>query len=659
MNRLARITSLFLFGLLVFAPQLHAQVGQEAGEGGEESFILFNDDDADREDWQQEGEERAERLANPMNINLVTRADLRALGLLDEEQIDEILSLVFVNGPLHSMAELMAVPSLDKRLRTLLSRYFYVAVPETPTRKRWKPVEQQLTTRLDIPLYYRKGYCVSPYKGGYLGTPLYNRVQYRLSAGRHLSVGLRMEKDAGEPFRHNGGWDAYGFAAQLKALGGVDNLVLGDYKVGFGEGLVINQGYGFGKTSGRRKPSGIKPHLGTDEVNFLRGAAITLRLRHWSLSAWGSHRKLDATLNEDGEVQTLRTAAQHRTQSEMDAKRNVRSSHAGLHLGWQHRGFQVGATAYWQHYNRTLAPGTQLYRAYYPKGKDFFVGGIHYGWSNTWFTISGETATNGRSHGVATLNQFAWRPNPTTTLAVLQRHYGRGYSSFYSSALSDRGSVQNESGGMIRLETELFRRISLLTYFDVFRNEWPSRGETQGRRGQELLLQTDTKLGKHHALQLRYQLKRRGAPGHLPVHHRLRARYTWQPNTIFTLNSFANLHNISGENGYSLSQSVRHQSKDKRWTETLMATYYHTPSYDSRVYVPEVTLRSTFSVPALSGQGIRAIASARATLWKKHLQIEARYALTRVLDKPTQGSGMQLINSPWRNDVQVQLTVKL
>ena len=220
MNRLARITSLFLFWLLVFAPQLHAQVGQEAGEGGEESFILFNDDDADREDWQQEGEERAERLANPMNINLVTRADLRALGLLDEEQINEILSLVFVNGPLHSMAELMAVPSLDKRLRTLLSRYFYVAVPETPTRKRWKPVEQQLTTRLDIPLYYRKGYCVSPSKGGYLGTPLYNRVQYRLSAGRHLSVGLRMEKDAGEPFRHNGGWDAYGFAAQLKALGG-------------------------------------------------------------------------------------------------------------------------------------------------------------------------------------------------------------------------------------------------------------------------------------------------------------------------------------------------------------------------------------------------------------------------------------------------------
>ena len=445
----------------------------------------------------------------------------------------------------------------------------------------------------------------------------------------------------------------------MKALGGVDNLVLGAYKGGFGEGLVINQGYGFGKTSGRRRPGGIKSHFGTDEVNFLRGAAITLKFGHWNLSAWVSHRKLDATLNKDGDVQTLRTAARHRTQSEMNAKRNVRSTNAGLHLDWQHRGFQVGATAYWQHYNRRLSPGTQLYRAFYPRGRSFFIGGIHYGWSNTWFTISGETATNGKGHGIATLNQVAWRPTPVTTLTVVQRHYGRGYSSFYSSALSDRGSVQNESGGMIRLETELFRRINLLTYFDVFRNEWPARGEKQGRRGQDFLLQTQTQFRKHHALQLRYQLKRRGAPRHLPIHHRIRARYTWQPNTIFTLNTYANLHNISGETGYSLSQSLRHQSKNRRWRETLMATWYRTPSYDSRVYVPETTLRGAFSVPALSGHGIRATLCAQAFLWKKHLRIEARYALTRVLDKAEQGSGMQLLNSPWRNDVQVQLTVKL
>lgn len=659
MNRLTRILSLFFFWLLASAPHLHAQVPDEAEAGGEETFAGFNDDDAGREDWIEAGEERAERMANPQNINLATRADLRSLGLLDEEQIDQILSLVFVNGPLHSMAELMAVPSLDKRLRTLLGRYFYAAMPPQSAQKRWKPVEQQLSTRLDIPLYYRKGYCVSPEKGGYLGNPLYNRLQYSLSAGRHLALGVRAEKDAGEPFRHNGGWDAYGFSLQMKQMGVVENLVLGDYKVGFGEGLVINQGYGFGKTSGRRRPTGIKPHLGTDEVNFMRGAAIALKPGHWNLSAWGSHRRLDATLTPEGEVKTLRTDYLHRTQSEKRVKGNVRSTNAGLHIGWQHRGFQLGATAYWQGYNRTLSPGTQLYRAYYPKGKNFFLGGIHYGWSNTWFTLSGETATNARSHGIATLNQVTWRPSPNTTLCVIQRHYGRGYSSFYSSALSDRGSVQNESGGMIRLETELLHHTRLLTYIDIFRNEWPARGETQGRRGQDFLLQTETKTGKHHSLQLRYQLKRRGPAGNMPVHHRLRARHTLQPNSLFTLNTLANLHNVSGETGYSLSQSLRHQSKNKRWRETLMATWFHTPSYDSRVYVAEATLRSTFSVPALSGKGVRAILCAQALLWKKRLQIEARYAMTHVLDKPTQGSGMQLIASPWRNDIQAQVTMKL
>ena len=84
MNRLTRILSLFFFWLLAAAPHLHAQVPDESEAGGEETFAGFNDDDAGREDWIEEGEERAERMANPQNINLATRADLRSLGLLDE-----------------------------------------------------------------------------------------------------------------------------------------------------------------------------------------------------------------------------------------------------------------------------------------------------------------------------------------------------------------------------------------------------------------------------------------------------------------------------------------------------------------------------------------------------------------------------------------------
>ncbi len=441
-------------------------------------------------------------------------------------------------------------------------------------------------------------------------------------------------------------------------MGVLENLVVGDYKLGFGMGLVVNQGYGFGKQNAWRTATGIKPHFGTDEIDFMRGAAATLRLgKHWALSAWASHRKRDATLTDEGYVQTLRTSGLHRTISETDNKNNVRSTTAGGNLDWKNRGFNIGATAYFQHFNRTLEPGNQLYRTFYPRGNRFFLGGVHYGWSNTYFTISGETATNGESRGVATLNQVSWRLSTNTTITVLQRHYGRAYSSFYSSALSDRGSVQNESGGLLRLETRIFWNSQLLTYFDVFRNEWPARGDSIGRRGQDFLIQTTTPIGKSQTLQIRYQLKRRGTPGDLPIHHRLRLRYNWQTNAQWTLHWLANLHALEGETGYSISQGVKHQSKNKQWRQALTATWFHTPSYDTRVYVLEPTLRSTFSIPALSGKGVRAVVTAQASLFHSHLLVEARYAMTRMIGASTIGSGMDLINSPWRNDISVQLTL--
>ena len=47
---------------------------------------------------------------------------------------------------------------------------------------------------------------------------------------------------------------------------------------------------------------------GMDEVRFLRGGAVTLGLgRGLQLSAFGSYRRMDATLNKQDQVQTLLT----------------------------------------------------------------------------------------------------------------------------------------------------------------------------------------------------------------------------------------------------------------------------------------------------------------------------------------------------------------
>jgi hypothetical protein len=48
--------------------------------------------------------------------------------------------------------------------------------------------------------------------------------------------------------------------------------------------------------------------------------------------------------------------------------------------------------------------------------------------------------------------------------------------------------------------------------------------------------------------------------------------------------------------------------------------------------------------------------------WKEksgRWMVEARYGLVRYFDRDEQGSGLQTIFSPWRNDLSVQLRIRL
>ena len=101
---------------------------------------------------------------NPMNINTATREELLRLPFLDEEQVEEIHAYVYLHGFIQTQGELRLVPLLDSRTRRFLSLFVtYGADPEKTEKKHklFMPIKNSLTTRLDVPLYYRKGYQLS------------------------------------------------------------------------------------------------------------------------------------------------------------------------------------------------------------------------------------------------------------------------------------------------------------------------------------------------------------------------------------------------------------------------------------------------------------------------------------------------------------------
>lgn len=93
---------------------------------------------------------------------------------------------------------------------------------------------------------------------------------------------------------------------------------------------------------------------------------------------------------------------------------------------------------------------------------------------------------------------------------------------------------------------------------------------------------------------------------------------------------------------------------------SLTARYalFDTEDYDNRQYVFERDVWLAFSMPALSGTGIRNYVLVQYDLSKK-LTCWIRYANLRYTDRTEIGSGVDTIDSNTRNDIKLQVRYRL
>ena len=141
-------------------------------------------------------------------------------------------------------------------------------------------------------------------------------------------------------------------------------------------------------------------------------------------------------------------------------------------------------------------------------------------------------------------------------------------------------------------------------------------------------------------------------------HNRIRLQYNRTQGTDWQLQSMLNLHSMDGSGlGYALSQRVRYRRN--WWQASLMLTYFHTPDYDTRIFLYEPLLTNMFRYPSLFGHGLRWVLAAHCEFWQKRLLAELLYGATRYTDRRSQGSGMQEIRSPWKQDITFQLRLRI
>ena len=182
---------------------------------------------------------------------------------------------------------------------------------------------------------------------------------------------------------------------------------------------------------------------------------------------------------------------------------------------------------------------------------------------------------------------------------------------------------------------------------------------TRSSAGQEFVLQGEYAVARGHRLMARYQLKRKENGDAMEQHHRAKLQWTAEPSDYLCCQTAASLHCVSGNNGVVLTQGIR--GSVTKWGLSLNGQlgWFRTDNYSSRIYVYHPSLYSSVSSASYYGHGVLAVLAGR---WKEksgRWMVEARYGLVRYFDRDEQGSGLQTIFSPWRNDLSVQLRIRL
>lgn len=609
----------------------------------------------DEEDWDRYVEDLRYIHENPMNINTATAEDLSRLPFLDANRIEEIHAYIYLHGEMQTLGELRSLRLMDERTMAWMHLFTYAgdAGGEGRRKEIFRYMKSDFSTRMDIPLYYKRGFMVSD---GYAGDPLYHRIKYEYGNSRHFLAGLRVEKDAGERY-----YDSYGAYVSLHDVGALRKAVAGDYRIGFGEGLVVGGSTWFSKAApSMNMQTGMRPMRGMDETDFLRGAAVTVGLgSRTEVSVFCSYRRLDATLDKEGCVQTLVSGGYHRTRTEREKKNNVSAALAGTNVTWRSGGLHFGLTAAGQRFSRRLAPGTDVYRAYYPEGRLFCAAGASYGYRGRGLIAAGETAYSAARHGVATLNRMAWSISRNYTLSAVQRFYAKEYGFFQARAFGESRDVQNENGVMLHLKAEPAGGWQFVSYADFFYHQWPRYRINHSSAGQDFMVEARRNFGNSRYVTARYRLKRKESYNGMEVHNMAKVQWAAECSGAWNCRTAAVLHEVGGRRGWGVQQYASCRFRRPGLQVSFVAGYFDTDGYDCRIYFYEPSLYGSVSGGNFHGRGVNGCLVARWASGGGRWMVEGKCRMCRYLDRSTQGSGLDTVYSPWRNDISAQFRVKI
>ncbi|MDX1955634.1 MAG: helix-hairpin-helix domain-containing protein [Chitinophagaceae bacterium] len=598
-----------------------------------------------------------------IDLNTAEEADLLGSGLFRFEWVRNLLEYRKRFGPFLSVYELQAIPGWEPEWLRQIKPYITVSnnrkLKFSPAIWR-KEGEQRFLLRMAGTLEKNRGIKEKVYAGkGF--AQLY---RYRYQWQRRVQFGFTWEKDVGEK---KGFFSAH---LQLRDLGRLKLLVIGDYTISQGQGLVQWQGMRFGKGGDpagiKRQGAVLRSYTSAGEVFFHRGLGLVWQNKSMEVTGFISHRFLSGNKEPDDSGKTvmtsISTSGYHRSESEIEGRHVLRRWAGGGTVRWRKKLWQVSLNVNSFKYSIPIWPSTAPYRLYAFRGNTGYA--LSLDWSGSlrgihFFTESALCHTG----KTALLGGLLFSPDKKMDFALMARKIAPGYISPEAQAVTQASTVQNEQGLLISLRGRTRDRWIIDTYLDCFSFPWlryQVDGSSVGNEFQFSVIHTP-----HRGTEImtRFQTSNRwengeshlGTSGLTAVPQKsLRFQVSLPFSAVLQYRQRMEWVSVGKGRGGLIFADIRWKPVSVPWSGSFRVQWAGTDGYDSRIYVFENDVLYASSLSAFSEKLFRYYLVLSGKPLKK-IQLSFKFSQSLFIDKQFIGSGWGEIKGNHRSEWRVQL----
>lgn len=626
---------------------------------------------------------------HPVDLNSATGEELSELLLLNPLQIESLITYRKLLGYFIDFYELQAVPYWDTEIIRKLKPFVNTSVPinfKKIFRERLKSGEYSLMMRTTRMLEKSEGYFIDQGSTGnrYPGSPQRIAVRFKYAYKNLLQYGIVAEKDPGEDFFQKSrpkGFDFYSAHVMIKNIGCLKTLVVGDYSVVMGQGLIQAQGLAFRKGadlfSVKRQAPLLRPYNSFGESNFQRGVGVMMAIKKTEVGFFVSSRRLDANLVKDSLndgldfVSSIQTSGLHRTRNELEDKSVLTKLTIGGNLKYGFKKGHLGFNMIHHIFNMPLMKDNKPYNLFQFAGNRLINCSVDYGVTFRNFHFFGESALSDNLSS-AMLAGIFMSVSKNADVSLIYRNISRSFHSLNSAAFTEGSSVNNENGLFTGVSLRPYYGWQLDAYCDVFRFPW-LRYRVDGQSyGSDCMFQLTYKPSRSIEIYSRLKHEKKGVGvdstnGYISMVHpffrksfRLNLNYKINKSFIFRsrieMVQQQRFEKLS-EEGFLLSADLLYKPLMKPISSNARILFFETGSYDTRLYAYESDVLYTYSIPVIYGKGVRYYINLNIDLGK-NLSFWLRWAQTIYSNKTEVGSGLDATDGNIRSDYKMQVVCR-